>query len=434
MTYDFHQLPAVKDEIMKCVRCGQCRMVCPVFAEIRNETASPRGHVFMTQMLREGTVSPSSRVYDRLGRCLLCENCTVNCPAGLHIHEMNAAARSYIEQQRPQPDPVKTRVFDTMWSHPRRLKFVLSSLRLAQITGLRGLTSKSGIIKLVSPNLAEAEAILTDIPKQSALERLPEFTPAVGQKKYTVAYFIGCATNHLYPRIARATVKILSENGCDVIIPKNVKCCGLPHLANGKLDSAAGLVQHNLQVLTALKADYIVTDCASCASALQARTLSMMLPDAAAAENIRAVSARSCDLTEFLGRVLQLPETIETAPAPAGKKIKVTYHDPCHLANARKISKEPRALLKAHPAIDFVEMKDPGRCCGGSGTYSLTHYALSMRILQHKIDNIAASGAEVVATACPSCIMQLRHGLKLNGLTDIKVLHVAECMDPAFGK
>ncbi|HAA08596.1 MAG TPA: glycolate oxidase, partial [Syntrophomonas sp.] len=93
---DFKKLPPVQEQIMKCVRCGKCRSVCPVFAEIRNETAAPRGHVFMVQMLRDGKVEPHQEVYDHLAKCLLCETCSVNCPSGIDVHELNAAARSYI--------------------------------------------------------------------------------------------------------------------------------------------------------------------------------------------------------------------------------------------------------------------------------------------------------------------------------------------------
>ena len=428
MTFNYNQLPAIKDQIKKCVRCGQCRMVCPVFAEIRNETVSPRGHVFMVQMLRDGKVQPSEDVYQHLGQCLLCETCTLNCPAGIKIHEMNAASRSFIEQKNPHKR--KNLVFDNMWSHPSRLKFTVSSIRRAQSTGLQSLADKLGIIKLMDKDLAKAQKILNNIPKRSALDQLRDYYPAIGEKKYTVGYFVGCATNLLYPEIALAMVNVLIHNGCDVVIPHDVNCCGMPHIANGKIDLAETLAQHNIAIFENTKADYIVTDCASCSAALKKSTLQLLIANETWADRVSAFSAKAMDLTSFLQDIVQLKEI--PSEKITGITKKVTYHDPCHLVNAQKITQQPRALLKLNPDVELVEMKNANRCCGGSGTYSMTHYELSMKILKRKVDAIKATGAEIVATCCPSCSMQLRYGLDNNGLQKVKVVHVVEMINQLY--
>ncbi|MDD3270225.1 MAG: (Fe-S)-binding protein [Syntrophomonadaceae bacterium] len=422
---DFKELPPVKEQIMKCVRCGKCRSVCPVFAEIRNETAAPRGHVFMVQMLRDGKVEPSSEVSERLTTCLMCETCSVNCPSGIDIHELNAAARSYIYEKNPSIG--KELVFDTLWTKPNWLKTFTKLMGGAQKTGLQTLARNLGLTKMLPGDLSKAEQILTSVPKHPARHYLPEISPARGEKKYTVAYFLGCGTDLLNPQVARATVDVLTRNGCEVIIPKDMKCCGLPHIANGKIDTARQLAVHNIKIFGSYEYDYIITDCASCSSALAHKNMKFLLGGLKIEDEAQAFSDKVMDLSIFLIDVLD----IKVPANAAADKLKVTYHDPCHLANAQGIKKEPRELLQRIPGVEYVEMGLANRCCGGSGTYSLTHYDLSMQILDKKMDSAMETGADILATCCPSCMMQLRYGVKRHNW-DAKVMHPVELISQSY--
>lgn len=402
---DFQKIPPVRDQLMKCVRCGKCRSVCPVFTEVKNETAAPRGHVFMVQMLRDGKVPPSEELYERLSVCLMCENCTVNCPSGIDIHELNAAARSYIYEQNPTLG--KEVVFDTMWTRPGLLKGSTRLLWGTQRLGLQKLARSLGLTRILPGDLPKAEKILNKVPFRSARQRLPEVNRARGQKKYTIGYFLGCATDLLHPSVALATVDVLTRNGCEVIVPKDSRCCGLPQIANGKMDTARRLMAHNIKIYNSYDFDYIITDCASCSSALSRKNLEFLLGGLKIEDQAFEFAEKVMDLSYFLIHVLdlQLPELkdIET--------VRVTYHDPCHLANAQDIKEEPRELLRRIPGVSFVDMEEANTCCGGSGTYSLTHYDLSMKILDRKMDHAMATGADLLATSCPSCMMQLSHGI-----------------------
>ncbi|HPF20615.1 MAG TPA: (Fe-S)-binding protein [Syntrophomonas sp.] len=403
---EFKELPPVKEQIMKCVRCGKCRSVCPTFAEIGNETAAPRGHVFMVGMLRNGVVEPSQEVYDRLGNCLMCEACSVACPSGIDIHELNAAARSYIYEKNPSLG--KELIFDTMWTRPGMLKTSVRFMWLAQKTGLQKLGRSLGITKLLPGDLPKAEKILNSVPYFPARSELDEVNPARGEKRYTVGYFLGCATNLFYPEVAKATVDVLTRNGCEVIIPNDTKCCGLPQIANGKTETARELAVHNVKIFNAYDFDYIVTDCASCSSALSHKNMEYLLGGLKIEDQAFAFSEKVMDLTKFLIDVLDVHPPVNAK----AKKMKVTYHDPCHLANAQGIKEQPRELLRRIPGVELVEMKEANRCCGGSGTYSLTHYDISMKILDRKIDHAMLTGASKLATCCPSCTMQLRYGVE----------------------
>lgn len=424
---EFKELPLVKEQIMKCVRCGKCRSVCPTFAEIGNETAAPRGHVFMVGMLRDGKVEPSQAVYDRLSNCLMCETCSVNCPSGIDIHELNAAARSYIYDKNPSM--AKELVFDTMWTRPGLLKTSVRFMWLAQKTGLQKLGRSMGIMKLLPGDLPKAEKILSGVPFRPAKSELAEINPARGEKKYTVGYFLGCATNLFNPEIAKATVDVLTRNGCEVIIPSDTKCCGMPQIANGKMETAQQLAAHNVKLFNSYDFDYIVTDCASCSSALAHKNMNFLLGGLKIEDQAYEFSSKVMDLTKFLVDVLDVqPPANDNA-----KKVKVTYHDPCHLANAQGIKDQPRELLRRIPGVELVEMKDANRCCGGSGTYSLTHYDMSMKILDKKMDNAMLTGASKIATCCPSCTMQLRYGVSRSNMK-AEVIHPVVLLSESYKK
>lgn len=402
---DFKKLPPVQEQIMKCVRCGKCRSVCPVFAEIGNETVAPRGHVFMVQMLRDGKVEPDQEVYDHLANCLMCETCSVNCPSGIDIHELNAAARSYIYDHNPTAG--KELIFDTLWTNPALLKTSTKFLWGAQKTGLQSLARNLGLMKILPGDLPKAESILSSVPLRSGRGLIKEVNPAQGEQRYRVGYFLGCGTDLLQPQVARATVEVLTRNGCEVIVPRETRCCGLPHLANGKMDTSRKLLAHNVKIFNEYDFDYIITDCGSCSSALSYKNIKFVLGGLKIEDQALAFADKVIDLTKFLVEVLD----IHLPKNPQAERRRVTYHDPCHLANAQGIKTQPRELLKRIPGVELVEMAEANRCCGGSGTFSVTHYDLSMKILDHKMDNAMETGAAYLATCCPSCMMQLQHGV-----------------------
>ena len=416
---DFKKLPPVQEQIMKCVRCGKCRSVCPVFAEIRNETAAPRGHVFMVQMLRDGKVEPDSEVYDYLANCLLCETCSINCPSGIDIHELNAAARSYIYEHHPSVS--KELIFDTLWTKPSLLRTSTKFLWGAQKSGLQALARNLGLMKILPGDLPKAEGILSSVPLRSGRSLVREVNPARGEKRFRVGYFLGCGTDLFQPQVAKATVEVLTRNGCEVIVPRETRCCGMPHLANGKMDTARKLLAHNVKIFNGYDFDYIITDCASCSSALTEKNIKFVLGGLKIEDEALVFADKVMDLTKFLVDIMdiQLPDN------PDAKTRKVTFHDPCHLANAQGIKSQPRELLQRLPGVQLVEMAEANRCCGGSGTYSITHYDLSMKILDRKMDNAMATGADYLATCCPSCMMQLQYGVR-RCKWDCQVVHPIE--------
>jgi len=322
---------------------------------------------------------------------------------------------------------VKEFVFDGLWTKPGLLKNTVRMMWAAQKTGMQKLARSLGITRLLPGDMPKAERILSKVPHYSALNRLSEVNQAKGEKKYSVGYFLGCATNLLNPNVAVATVNVLTHNGCEVTIPADIRCCGLPHIANGKIDTARQLAIHNVKLFNSYNFDYIVTDCASCSSALAAKNMEFLLNNTEYEEQGQRFAAKVMDLNQFLIDVVDIQPPFNAK----AQKIKVTYHDPCHLANAQGIKAAPREMLRRLPGVDLVEMNDANRCCGGSGTYSLTHYDLSMQILDKKMANVIQTGADLLATCCPSCMMQLRHGIEREKW-DAEVVHPVELWNKLY--
>jgi len=301
----------------------------------------------------------------------------------------------------------------------------MSLAGLYQKVGLHSVLTKTNLIGLLPEKLNACAKIMPDVTKKPARERLPEVTLAKGEKKFRVAYFLGCATNLIYPDVPVAGVEVLSRNGCEVVIPKGTKCCGMPHLAYGDTDTTVELAKTNMEIFLKGNYDAIITDCASCSSTLVEY---IHLFDKGTKEYEMALEFKNLiwDLNKFL------VEKTGIKPGKKVQKIKVTYHDPCHLKRTQNIYKEPREVLRSVPGVEFVEMKDADRCCGSAGSFSVMHHELSMKVLDKKIDNVKNVEPDYVATCCPTCTMQLAYGLKRNGDTETKVVHPVQISQKSY--
>jgi glycolate oxidase iron-sulfur subunit len=252
---------------------------------------------------------------------------------------------------------------------------------------------------------------------------LPEVTPAIGPLQRRVAFFLGCFQNLIFAEGSAATVRVLARNGCEVHTPKEVKCCGMPAAGYGDVELVREWARYNIALFERYPAEVILTDCATCGSTLKKYGV-LLADDPRYAERAQAFSARVRDIAEFLLSIdLRVPRGEIAA--------RITYHDPCHLVRGQKVRTQPRVLLKLVPGVEFVEMKEADWCCGSAGTQLITHYHNSLRVNQRKMDNVRVTGADLVATGCPGCQMQLGMGAQ-HFQVPVHVLHPVQVLDEAY--
>jgi glycolate oxidase iron-sulfur subunit len=387
------------DDLATCVHCGLCLDACPTFRATGLETESPRGRIYLMTQWKRSSLPFTDDQARHIDLCLGCRTCESVCPSGVPYGRIIEAGRDEVERLR-SPSPkrwlAKTALRQLV-AHPRRLRAFGAMTRVAQAAGLTGLI-RSG----------------RQLPRLRGRFKPPSgnVAPAIGERKYRVAFLVGCVMPILYPQSHDAAVKLLQLAGCEVWFPPGERCCGALLAHNGDLDGASRLREANMHVYGGGEFDALVVDSAGCGSHLK--------------DFYPELKGRVKDLTEWLAEV-GLP------PVEQDINVRVTYQDACHLAHAQRIRKQPRDLMRAIPGVDLVEMRHPDICCGAAGLYSTLEPSMSARILSEKMDDLLSTRADVVVTANPGCQMQLEVGLRSRG-SAMRVEHVSELLVRAYAQ
>jgi glycolate oxidase iron-sulfur subunit len=421
----YNAIEATLPEIDRCLKCGLCRAVCPVFAEVRDESGSARGRIAMVEALRESRLGLSQALIDRLSKCLNCKACMEACPSGIKVDEIILAARAEIFRSGRFPR-LKKFIFRQLLRRGRLVPPVGKTLAFIERKILKCLPPSSPYRVLLPLVRLDKHRVLPVFAEKTLMEEFGEIVSPAGTPRMRVGLFVGCATNLIYTNVGRDLVRVLVGEGFEVVIPRGQGCCGMPVYSSGDRETGQALAQANARAFEKHHVDAIVTACASCGTALKqdyGKILGLG-PD--------PLGAKVYDLGEFLAGEARLAfDRAGAEAATGGDRLKVTYHYPCHLSRGQGIREAPRKLLEAIPGIEYIEMEQADRCCGGAGTFNLSHYDLSMAIGQKKAGCIAATGAAVVATSCPSCMMQLEDMLARNGSPQ-KVVHLVELLAPHY--
>ena len=394
-------------EIEKCALCGKCRSVCPTFIVSRDEAAVARGRIALFEELRRSGGRPSARAREILSSCYRCMRCLDVCPTGVEVDRIIQDAARMLAAERGI-GPFRRFVFHRVL--PRR-RLYDGFVRLARLLQ-RPLRKSRGQPLRHLPLLYGGRRNIPPPAARPALRALPELSKGRGEIK--VSLFLGCLINYVYPEIARAILHLLELHGVDVLIPKRQLCCGTPVMGSGDTAAAAALARRNVECLEADKVDAIVVGCASCGLTLK-RDYPVLL------RGSELAAAKVVDVSEFIDDVLGYSNI------PLGET--VTYHDPCHLRWGRGIVEAPREVLRR--SSRFVEMERADDCCGLGGSFSLSHYDASRVMGDAKVRAIRASGAGIVATSCPGCILQIQDRLAARGM-DIPVMHVAQIYELSY--
>jgi glycolate oxidase iron-sulfur subunit len=411
------------EELLACVHCGFCLPTCPTYAETGQEPDSPRGRIYLMKALADGRLALTSSVAGHLSLCLDCRACETACPAGVHYGHLIEAAKAEIERRRPGGlgrRLVRALALKLLLPSPTLLRLLAGALRIYQRAGLQTLVRRSGLLRLLPATLAASEALLPLVPP-AARGPLPAVAAARGTTVDRVGFLHGCVQDVVFRAHNLATVSLLARQGLEVGIPRAQGCCGALHAHAGEPEAARAQARQNIAAFEGFET--IVVNAAGCGAHLKDYG-HLLRDDPAWRDRAAAFGRRVADVTEVLAR---RPLAGPLGPLP----LRVTYHDPCHLSHGQKVRSEPRALLRAVPGLELVELRESEMCCGSAGIYNLSQPAMARQLLDRKVAHLRATGARAVVTANPGCILQIAAGVRAQGLP-MEVLHVVEVLDRAY--
>ena len=411
-------------DLDRCVHCGLCLNACPTYRELGLEMDSPRGRVY--QMVQVANGAPITESYrEHIDLCLACRGCESACPSGVRYGRMVEDARAEIEMRMargPFGRALRRFVFERLLQSRGLLSVAGTLLYLYEASGIKTLVRALGVMKLIG-RLGDLEQLAPPAEPPFFFSQIGRTCPAQGVRRYRGAMLAGCIANVSFARLNEATVRVLQKNGCEVTVPAGQGCCGALHVHAGLRGEARKLACRNIDAVLQGGYDAIITNAAGCGSTLKEYG-ELLEDDPDYAAKAKQFSGLMRDITEFLA-------SIELNQDMGRVKASVTYQDSCHLAHGQKIRTAPRKLLSAIPGLTFTEMRGSDLCCGSAGIYNVVQNEMSMQILEHKMESVNATGAEIIATANPGCLLQLQAGVRLHG-KDQKVMHVVELLDESY--
>jgi glycolate oxidase iron-sulfur subunit len=403
-------------DLASCMKCGFCKAVCPVFLE--EETTSPRAKVQLARAVARGAIELGPGIKRQMGRCLNCRACAEECPSGVEPNKIALAMRCAVVERDGLP-LVKKLVFRDCLPSPRMMALGSCLIGLAQ--RVSGIESQNNPLRNLLPLIGmRKDKEIPTLGKRSLFSILPEVLEPFGERKTTVVYFPGCATNLIFPEVGLAAVDVLRKLGARVVIPHDLVCCSTPALNSGDMDGARALARRNIEIISRIDADMVITACGSCGLTIKREWLEVL-----GLSEAESIASKVRDIHQFVADYTQGGfDKIDDMGI-------VTYHDSCHLRRGLGVYREPRQLLKAILGDRFVEMEQADRCCGGGGTFSLDHPDLSQVVAETKMKSVAKSGAETVVAGCPGCVMQLRDSIKHRQMS-VRALHSIEIINSAL--
>jgi glycolate dehydrogenase iron-sulfur subunit len=408
-----------------CIKCGFCLPSCPTYRETGLEPASPRGRLHLMKLVAKGRLRPDE-IEAQLALCLGCRACETACPAGVKFGRLLEAGREQTQQAKKLTwwqQRQHSLLYVWVLPHLKRLDLLVDLLWLYQASGLQWLVRKSQFLRWISARLCDIELVLPRLSAPMVRQRLREETPAAGVEQRRVGFLAGCVMRSVFARTNAASLHVLTRNGCRVIMPRLVGCCGALHAHHGDLAAARRMAQHNIEAFEAYNLDAVVVNSAGCGAMLKEYG-QLLEHDGLYADRAAAFSRKVKDMSEFLADLVLNPRM-------ARLPLRVAYDDPCHLLHGQGISQAPRQLLQQIPGVVLVPFKEADWCCGSAGTYNLTQPDMSMRLLDRKMQHLAAADPDVIATGNPGCLLQLGWGVRRTNLR-AEVLHPIELLDRAY--
>ena len=411
--------PPQPELIDDCVHCGFCLPTCPTYVLWGEEMDSPRGRIVLMKAALEEGSEMTPQLVTHWDRCLGCMACVTACPSGVQYDKLIEDTRAQIERnyQRTLSDELFRRLLFETFPHPGRLRALAPLLRLYRRSGLERLVGRSGVLERF-PRLKTMQELAPDIPVRQALRRLPEVIPARGQRRARVGMLQGCVQRVFFHHVNVSTARVLSAEGFEVYAPQRPRCCGALQLHTG-LDEAAR--ERAKETITAFEdCRYVVVNAAGCGSSMKDYG-HVFRDDPEWHDRAKAFSQKTRDVSEIL---VEFGPVAERHPV----KMKLAYHDACHLAHAQAVRTQPRGVLQAIPELELVEPAEWEICCGSAGVYNMVNPEPGKELGRRKARNLLATGAEAIAAANPGCSLQIAAMLDEMGRS-LPIYHPMEILD-----
>jgi glycolate dehydrogenase iron-sulfur subunit len=410
--------------LLDCVHCGLCTSACPTYVELGDENDSPRGRIYLMRAVADGKLELNDHVRRHIELCLDCRACETACPSGVQYGKliepfrvaMSNVPGSATEQKN---DWFHRHILFGLFPYRDKLRRALVPARIAQRLGLLRLAQVLRLTYLLPAQLRRMVDMLP--PPHRDEGPLPEFLPAVGRRRATVALFTGCIGDAMFRHVNWATARVLQQNGCDVHVPATQVCCGAIHFHAGSSEPACEFANQNLAAFDHHRFDAIINNIAGCGSML--KDYGHHWHDGQQSQRA-AWAAKVRDVNEFLDQLGLIRPTGEIRAI-------ATYHDACHLLHAQRIQDAPRRLLAQIPGLELRELPETELCCGAAGTYNLTEPEMSARLSRRKLENIKKTGATVAITSNAGCALQIAREAREQDY-QLTVVHPMELLDRSY--
>jgi glycolate oxidase iron-sulfur subunit len=413
--------------LQQCMHCGLCLPACPTYVATKNERNSPRGRLAWMRAIADGRMEAGRAFGEEMYFCLGCLACTSACPAGVDYAGLFERARAEVEENgvlsRPSRGMMRTATLQWLFAEPERLDVVGRAMRFWQDSGLQSAFRKTAARALPS-RLRGLEAQSPTLAPVFSDDLVPAFTPASGARRWRVAMLSGCVQGLIFPGVNRDTADVLAHNGCEVHAPHGQPCCGSLHAHNGETAAARDLARRLIDLLPPGNFDAIISNAGGCGSHLR-RYGELLEHDPRYAARAKVWDTKLRDVHEWLAEI-----GIQAPKADQPERV-VTYHESCHLAHGQKVRRQPREVLRSIPRLTLVELPESDWCCGSAGIYNITQPEMAADLLARKMRHIAGSGAEIVATGNPGCLLQLINGARARGL-NLRVAHPVSLLAEAY--
>lgn len=420
------QHPAARidySDFLQCVHCGLCTSACPTYTELGDENDSPRGRIYLMRLVADGEMQLTGRMRKHLDLCLDCRACETACPSGVHYGRLIEPFRLAMHEAdrgiEDRFDWFRESILFRIFPYADRMRLLMGPVRVLQRLGIYQLAEKLGLFKLIPGRLGRMATLLPTLLPSGP--KLPRFLPAIGRRRARVAFFVGCVADAIFRPTHWATLRVLQQNGCDIIIPERQECCGAIHFHAGSSEGARELADSNVAAFDLPDIDAILVNHGGCGAML--REYGLHWNDARQPQR-REFAAKVRDVHEFLDQLGPVP--------PSGRiEAVATYHDSCHLAHAQKCVQAPRRLLSLIPGLTLRDLPEAEICCGSAGTYNLNQPEMAARLAQRKMENIDRTGAQIVLAANAGCLLQIGRQMR-QGKHPALLMHPMDLLDLSY--